>query len=103
MNHAEELGIDLEQLEKERFGTVEHYRMVKAHIDKVRAYEINKLYLEASEQMAALIEDGKPKAKVKRKAKNQKRRQRKQGGSYDFTDRQLEIAIQSIERHADYK
>ena len=107
MNHAQELGIDLDKLETERFGTYEHYQAVKTHLDRVRAYEISKAYTEAQERMAEALAEDKRRAQEKRQAENQNRRKRRRGEGkrqqrYDFTDKQLEIALNSIQRHADH-
>lgn len=99
MNHAEELGIDLDSLERERFGTPEHYEQLRKHLDRVRAYELAQKYLETERRLETLAAEAKaePKPEVVRRRRG---RPRKQPRTYEFTDRQLEIALRSIERHA---
>lgn len=103
---AELLGIDMEKLNQERFGSYQHYEMLKAHMDRVREYEI-KMELEkmkvAVERRAAEDEEFE---KAKRLRYNARRKAIRNNGSkrsqrYQFTDKQMEIALKSIQRHAE--
>lgn len=92
---AEMLGIDLNDLERERFSHPDHYGMIKDHGKRVRDFELNRSfdrYLEL--KRVALAQE-----KVEREAiteavkRNRKMRKRKH---YTFTDRQLQIAMRVL-------
>ena len=104
---AEMLGIDLDKLEQERFGSLSHYQLMKVHADRVRAYDISKRYEQLASRLVQLAEEDRVAVLTRVQGKNRKRRERKTGrlpdSDYSFTPEQLEIAIRSLSRHADQK
>jgi purine-nucleoside phosphorylase len=101
---AEMLGIDLNDLKRERFSHPDHYGMMRAHDVRVRAWEglqtRSTYQVAAAEKRAALralaiaddmIDKQRRKQSRKKALETQKRR-----AGYSFTDKQMEIALRSL-------
>lgn len=93
-------NIDPEKLEQERFGSYKHYQMVREHMDRVREYEILCEMESLKKKMELLAKQDEVVATfiAARKRAKQKANEKK---VYVFTDEQMRIAIESIERHAE--
>lgn len=104
--HAELWGIDPDKLNEERFGSYTHLQLVKRHMDRVRAYAIEAEYMKMQEAIARRAVEDKKVAEELRERRNRNRRDRRAGASkrsegYQFTDKQMEIALRSLQRHAE--
>ena len=101
---AEMLGIDLNELERERFSHPDHYAMMREHDVRVREWEglltRSTFQKEADEKKAALkqlaIADemiDKQRRKISRQKAEATRKRR---AAYAFTDRQMQIALEVL-------
>jgi nitrogen-specific signal transduction histidine kinase len=95
-------GLSMEQLEQERFGSYQHYQMVREHAQRVRDYEVEMEMKRMRRRVELLAEQDEAIAVYMRARKNAQRAARKKAErEYVFTNEQMRIAIKSIERHAE--
>ena len=91
LSDAERFGIDLYELDGEKFSSGRHYRMMVRHSARAREWartiEQRNYLEEVSRAQLIRFED-----KLSRIVP-------KDSDDYEFTDRQLEIAIASLERN----
>lgn len=97
-------GLTMEQLEQERFGSYQHYEMVREHAQRVRDYEVQVEMESLRKRVELLAQQDEVIAVYMKARKNAQRRAQKKAErerEYVFTDEQMRIAIKSIERHAE--
>lgn len=102
MNEAQLRGIDLDQLEAERFTHPNHYDMLKKHFDQVREFEIRQEVEQLRQKLEQFSDTVRENAEKIRKGKRV-RTPLTDEAEYVFTDIQLRIAEDSLARHADNK
>ena len=102
MNEAQLRGIDLEELQSERFTHPEHYAMLKGHFDRVKEYEIRKEVETLRQKLETYPEIIRDNAEKLRKGKRV-RTPITHEPDYVFTDIQLRIAEEILERHTEGK
>jgi uncharacterized protein with von Willebrand factor type A (vWA) domain len=102
MNEAQLKGIDMDQLEAERFTHPNHYDMLKKHFDQVREFEIRKEIDELRQKLEQFPDTVRNNAEKIRKGKRVQLRL-KDEADYVFTDIQLKIAEEILARHTGEK
>ena len=102
MNEAQLRGLDLDQLEAERFTHPNHYAMLKKHFDQVREFEIRKEIDELRQKLEQFPDTVRNNAEKIRKGKRVQLRL-KDEADYVFTDIQLKIAEEILARHTGEK
>lgn len=102
MTDAEAYGIDLDELLEESFNSRAHFHMMREHLDRVREFELSRKWedylsgFERERQVAAqeaverkALKEAEARPSVVKRRGPQKR-------TYEFTERQLEIARRSL-------
>ena len=87
------LGIDIFELEKERFSGKEHEKLMVQHQKQVRHFEIKKQLAEFEGHLNELGEMWRRKERIRR----ERIRATKLGEHYAFSGKQLEIAMRSFD------
>lgn len=97
MSDAELRGIDVAELQGERFSHPSHYRMLREHADRVREFELHQSFdryfeLRAKAAAQAVVD---AEAVAEAVVRNRRKRVVKR---YKFTDAQLAVAERSLSR-----
>lgn len=100
MNEAQLRGLDLEQLEAERFSHPNHYAMLKKHYDEVQRYRLQTEVAQLRQKLDEFSDTTKRNGEKIRKGKRIRTPLRDEA-DYVFTDIQLRIAEDILARHAD--
>ena len=88
-------GINLEDLEKERFGTEEHEKLVKIHTQRVARFEQTVRFRDLAEKLAQ-IERENMSIWMRRKARE---KTRKEAVEKDFPEHLIQMAMRSLEKN----
>ena len=86
------LGIDIFELETERFSGEEHEKLMERHREQVQHFEIKKQLADFEGHLNELGEMWRRNERIRR----QRIRATKSGNHYAFSDKQLEIAMRSL-------
>lgn len=92
---AEMLGIDLDELQRERFGHLDHYLMVQEHEERVKQFADDRRY----DRYREIIRLAEEKITLENAAVSEARERNlslKPRKHYRFTDKQLEIAMKVL-------
>ena len=92
---AEMLGIDLNELKRERFSHLDHYLMVQEHEERVKQFADDRRF----DRYRELIRLAEEKITLENAAMSEARERNvtlEPRKHYRFTDKQLEIAMRSL-------
>lgn len=87
------LGIDIFELQKERFAGEHHEKLMEKHQEQVQHFEIKKQLADFEGHLNELGEMWRRKERIRR----ERIRASKSGKHYAFSDKQMEIAMRSFD------
>jgi hypothetical protein len=96
---AEMLGIDLNSLESERFSHPNHYSMLRDHREQVKTFESDRKF-ERYQELIRLAEEKVVLENMALGEAVQRNRKLKPRKHYRFTNKQLEIAMRSLDNES---
>lgn len=87
------LGIDIFELEKERFSGEEHEKLMEQHRKQVQHFRLKKQWAEFEGHLNEIGEMWRRKERIRRERIRASKREK----HYAFSDKQLEIAMRSFD------